>query len=82
MKGFPAEAWFQQIFEIIKPELATVAKVWQEFSQLRSLVAGMHDKYILKWSVLEHLDAKIQFTEKLVLGLKRKRGRPPLAFED
>jgi hypothetical protein len=59
-----------------------VAKVWREFVQLRSLVAGMHEKYRLKQGVLELLDAKIVLQDKVVETLKRKRGRPPLDVED
>jgi hypothetical protein len=57
--SFPNEAWFQQIFDLISPVLADVTKVWNDFVQLRPLVAGMQDWYKLKWNVLDLLDAKI-----------------------
>lgn len=82
MISFPNEAWFQQILDLISPVLADVTKVWNDFVELRPLVAGMQDWYKLKWNVLELLDAKIQFSGNSEPCVKRKRGRPPLDYED
>ena len=82
IQKYPQEAWSDKIIELIKPILAEVAKVWKEFVDLRALVFGMHDKFKLKHSVLELLDAKILLPDReVILEEKRKRGRPPLDVE-
>lgn len=82
IQKYPQEAWSDQIIDLIKPIQAEVAKVWKEFVDLRALVAGMHDKFKLKHSVLELLDAKISLPDKqVIVEDKRKRGRPPLDVE-